>query len=256
MALPDTVALEEIAGWLRHARSVMVLTGAGISTESGIPDFRGPNGVWTKNPAAEKTATIQHYVGDPEVRKESWRNRVSSNFFNAEPNAGHRAIVDLERTGKLIAVITQNVDGLHVEAGSSPELVHELHGTVHRVKCLSCGEEAPMERALARVRAGEEDPACRMCGGILKSATISFGQNLEPDVVGAAEGAALACDLMLVLGSKLGVYPAAGLVPLAVRSGARLIIINEQPTTYDDLADVVMRKQIGTVLPALVDALG
>src|SRR5438093_6717041 len=224
---------ERAAELLRLAERIAILTGAGISTESGIPDFRGPNGVWTKNPAAEKMATLQHYVGDPEVRKESWRNRVSAPYFSrhgAEPNAGHRAIVDLERTGKLIAVITQNVDGLHIDAGSSPALVHELHGTVHRVKCLSCGEEAPMERALARVRAGEEDPPCRTCGGILKAATISFGQNLEPDVVERAERAALACDLMIVLGSTLGVYPAAGLVPLAVRSGADLMIINEQPT--------------------------
>ena len=247
--------LERAADLLRPAERIAVLTGAGISTESGIQDFRGPNGLWTKNPAAEKMATLQHYVGDPEVRKESWRNRVSSNYFEAEPNAGHRAVVDLERNGKLIAVITQNVDGLHLDAGSSPALVHELHGTVHRVKCLSCGEEAPMEKALARVRAGEEDPPCRTCGGILKSATISFGQNLEPDVVERAERAALACDLMLVLGSTLGVYPAAGLVPVAVRSGADLVIVNEQPTAYDDVAEVVLRERIGTILPALVATL-
>ena len=248
--------LQRAADLLRRAERIAVLTGAGISTESGIPDFRGPNGVWTKNPAAEKTATLQHYVGDPEVRKESWRNRVSSNYFAAEPNAGHRALVDLERTGKLIAVITQNVDGLHLDAGLTAAIVHELHGTVHRVKCLSCGEEAPMERALDRVRAGEEDPPCRSCGGILKSATISFGQTLEPDVVEAARRAALACDLMMAIGSTLGVNPAAALVPLAVRSGADLIIVNDQETPYDDLAEVVLRDRIGTVLPALVATLG
>jgi NAD-dependent deacetylase len=253
--LPMDTDLERAAELMRQAERIAVLTGAGISTESGIPDFRGPNGRWTKNPGAEKRATLQYYVSDPEVRKASWRDRIESNFFDAAPNAGHRALVDLERTGKLIAVITQNVDGLHIEAGSSAALVHELHGTVHRVKCLSCGEEAPMERALARVRAGEDDPACRTCGGILKSATISFGQNLEPDVVEAAERAALACDLMLAIGSTLAVYPAAALVPLAVRSGADLIIINEQETGYDDLAEVVLRRRIGTVLPSLVQAL-
>jgi NAD-dependent deacetylase len=247
---------EQAVALLRRAERIAVLTGAGISTESGIPDFRGPNGVWTKDPQAEKLATLQHYVANPEVRKQSWRNRVEHNFFSAEPNAGHQALVDLERTAKLIAVMTQNVDGLHLEAGSTAAIVHELHGTVHRVKCLDCGEEAPMERALARVRAGEDDPACRTCGGILKSASISFGQSLVPAVVDAAERAALACDLMMAIGSTLAVYPAAGLVPLAVRSGAGLIIINDQPTTYDDLADVVLREQIGTVLPALVAALG
>jgi NAD-dependent deacetylase len=248
--------LERAVDLVRRAARIAVLTGAGISTESGIRDFRGPNGLWTKNPDAEKAATLQHYVADPEFRKQSWRNRTEQNFFAAEPNAGHRALVDLERSGKLIAVITQNVDGLHLDAGSTPTLVHELHGTVHRVKCLDCGEEAPMERALARVHAGEDDPACRTCGGILKAATISFGQSLEPDVVDAAQRAALACDLMMAVGSLLSVYPAAGLVPMAVRSGAALIIVNDQPTAYDDLADVVLRERIGTVLPALVAALG
>jgi NAD-dependent deacetylase len=248
--------VERAVALVRQAERIAVLTGAGISTESGIRDFRGPNGVWTKDPSAEKLATLQHYVANPEARKQSWRNRIEQNFFAADPNDGHRALVDLERTGKLIAVITQNVDGLHLDAGSTPALVHELHGTVHRVKCLDCGEEAPMERALARVEAGEEDPACRSCGGILKAATISFGQSLDPDVVAAAERAARACDLMMAIGSKLSVFPAAGLVPIAVRSGADLIIVNDQPTEYDDLAEVVLRERIGTVLPALVAALG
>src|SRR5207253_671527 len=152
-------------------------------------------------------------------------------------NAGHNAIVDLERTGKLIAVITQNVDGLHLDAGSSPALVHELHGTVHLVKCLSCGEQAPMERALARVRAGEADPACRSCGGILKSATISFGQSLVPEDLARAQRAAAACDLLLAVGSTLAVFPIADVVPTARRAGARIVIVNGEPTAMDDLAD-------------------
>ena len=247
--------LERAAALLRQAERVVVLTGAGISTESGIPDFRGPDGVWTKNPAAQRTATLQHYLRDPEVRKESWRNRVDSPAFGAEPNAGHRAVVELERVGKLVAVITQNIDELHQRAGSSAELVLELHGTMRRVRCWSCGEEAPMERALARVRAGEEDPACRTCGGILKSATVSFGQNLDADVVARAEQASLTCDLMLAVGSSLTVHPAAGLVPTAVSAGAALVIVNAQPTPYDRLATVVLRDRIGTVLPVLVTGL-
>ena len=241
---------------MRGAQRIAVLTGAGVSTDSGIPDFRGPNGVWTKNPAAERTATLQHYLADPETRKAAWRSRIDSPMFDAEPNSGHRAIADLEHTGRVLAVITQNVDGLHQKAGSNPDHVYELHGNAHRVKCWSCGEEAPMERALARVRAGEEDPPCRTCGGILKSATISFGQNLEVDVIMAAERAALACDLLLVVGSTLMVHPAAGLVPIAASSGAALIIVNLEATAYDHLADVVLQRPIGDVLPALVDALG
>ena len=237
---------------LRAAQRIAVLTGAGISTDSGIPDFRGPNGVWTKNPEAMRMATLQHYVGDPEVRKRSWQNRLTSPHFGAEPNDGHRAIADLEATGRVIAVITQNVDGLHLQAGSDPAHVYELHGNVHHVKCLACGEEAPMERALDRVRAGEEDPPCRTCGGILKSATISFGQSLDRDVLFAAEQAALLCDLMLVVGSSLTVVPAADLVPVAVQSGAALVINTAEPTPYDELADVLLNRPISDTLPFLV----
>src|SRR5690606_7204048 len=148
------------------ARRVTVLTGAGISTDSGIPDFRGPNGVWTKNPEAEKQSTLQHYLSDPEVRKRAWRSRLDHGAFSAEPNPGHLALVDLERQGRLHTLITQNVDGLHQKAGISPERVVEIHGTVHEVMCLSCDERAPMQRALDRVRAGEDDPSCRSCGEI------------------------------------------------------------------------------------------
>jgi NAD-dependent deacetylase len=238
--------------FIDEARRIVVLTGAGISTDSGIPDFRGPQGVWTRNPEAERMATIQHYVADPEVRKRSWRSRLESPALSAEPNEGHRALVALERRGKLLALLTQNVDGLHQEAGSSPSLVVEIHGTAREVTCLSCGERAPMERALARVRAGEDDPPCRTCGGILKSATISFGQGLVPEDLRRAEQAARGCDLMLAVGTKLSVYPIAGVVPVAKEAGAGVVIINAEPTEMDSLADVVLRGSISVVLPRLV----
>jgi NAD-dependent deacetylase len=234
------------------ATRITALTGAGISTDSGIPDFRGPQGVWTKNPAAEKTATLQNYLADPDVRRISWQNRLNSPAWVAEPNAGHRALVTLEQQGRLRAVVTQNIDELHQLAGSSPPLVIEVHGTMRWVICWACGERAPMEKALARVRAGEDDPSCRTCGGILKSDTISFGQTLDPDVLAAAEAAARDCDLLLAVGSTLSVYPAAGLVPSAKRAGAALIIINAEPTPYDSLADAVLRGSISEVLPTLV----
>jgi NAD-dependent deacetylase len=244
--------VDAVKRWVGAAREIVVLSGAGISTDSGIPDFRGPNGVWTKNPAAEKTATLQYYLGDPEVRKLSWRNRLESPAWSAEPNAGHRAVVDLERQGKLLAVVTQNIDELHQVAGTSPGLVIELHGTMRHVKCMSCGERAPMERALERVRAGEDDPPCRSCGGILKSATISFGENLVADDLARAEQVARQCDLLLAVGTSLGVYPAAAIVPIAADAGARVVIVNGEPTPYDDMADAVLRGSISDVLPAVV----
>ena len=244
--------IRTVCGWITGATRVVALTGAGISTESGIPDFRGPQGLWTKNPTAEKMSTIQHYMADPEVRKRAWQNRLESRYLDAEPNAGHRALAELERRGKLLALITQNVDGLHVKAGSSPERVVEIHGTVREVVCLSCGERAAMEKALARVRAGEADPACRTCGGILKSATISFGQALVPGDLARAETAARRCDLMLAIGTKLSVWPIAGVVPVAKESGARVVILNAEPTEMDSLADVVLRGSIGEILPRLV----
>src|SRR3954462_1294716 len=212
--------IQRVKDWIDGAGHVVVLTGAGISTDSGIPDFRGPQGVWTKNPEAEKQATIQHYVADKDVRKRAWRSRLEMFARKAEPNAGHRALVALERRGKLDTLITQNVDGLHQAAGSSAARVVGGHGTTREVTCLSGGERAPMERALARVQAGEEDPPCRTCGGILKSATISFGQNLVPEDLDWAQLAAEACDLLLAVGSTLTVFPAAGLVPIARQGGA------------------------------------
>ncbi len=236
------------------AQRIVVLTGAGISTESGIPDFRGPQGVWTRDPQAEKMATIQNYVADPEVRKRAWQSRLHSPAWTAEPNAGHRALVVLERRGKLHTLITQNVDGLHAKAGSDPARIVEIHGTMREVVCLSCDERAPMERALARVRAGEADPTCRSCGGILKSATISFGQGLVREDLMRAQHAAEACDLLLAVGTTLAVFPIAGVVPIAREAGARLVILNAESTAMDDLADVVLRGSIGQVLPRLVGA--
>ena len=241
----------EVKRWIDDAERIVVLTGAGISTDSGIPDFRGPQGVWTRNPEAEKRADIRYYLSDPEIRKAGWKSRLESPVFDAQPNPGHLALVDLERRGKLLAVVTQNVDGLHQKAGVSAERVIEVHGNAHTVQCWSCGETAPTERALARVRAGEEDPPCRTCGGILKTATISFGQSLVPEVIDAAQRVAAACDLMIAVGSTLGVYPAAGLVPLAAQTGARVVIINNAPTEYDGLADAVLREPISDVLPRL-----
>ena len=247
--------LDRAKALLEGAKRIVVLTGAGISTDSGIQDFRGPNGLWTKNPEAEKQATLSHYVGNPDVRRASWQARINNPIFHAEPNAGHHAVAALERTGKVIAVLTQNVDGLHLLAGTSPELLVEVHGNVREVVCLQCDERAPMQRALDRVRAGEEDPSCRTCGGILKSATISFGQALVAADLERADDVARDCDVLLAVGSTLGVYPIAGVVPIAKRAGAAIIIVNGGPTEMDELADVVLRGSISELLPPLVGML-
>jgi NAD-dependent deacetylase len=244
--------LEKIAGWLRSANRVTVLCGAGISTESGIPDFRGPNGVWTKNPAAEKTATLQYYMSDPEVRRHAWQNRVNSGMWTAEPNAAHRALVELERKGRLHTLVTQNIDGLHHAAGQSAEIVIEIHGNVREAKCMTCGWRGPMQETLDRVRAGEADPECIHCGGILKSATISFGENLDVGDLQRSQIEAGRADVFLAIGTSLGVYPAAALPEIALRNGSRLAILNAEETPFDPLADVVIREQLGTVLPVLV----
>ena len=247
--------LDEVRDWLAEAQRVVVLSGAGISTDSGIPDFRGPQGVWTKNPEAEKRATLDAYVSDPEMRKRVWRDRLDHAAWRAEPNAGHTALVALQRAGKLDTLVTQNVDGLHQDAGVDPERVVEIHGTIREVGCLSCGERAPMQRALDRVRAGEDDPACRTCGGILKSATISFGQSLVADDLRRAIQAAERADMLLAVGTTLGVYPAASLVPTARLAGARVVIVNGSPTEMDHLADAVLRGSISALLVDLVSGL-
>jgi NAD-dependent deacetylase len=247
--------IEEVRRWIDAAARVTVLTGAGISTDSGIPDFRGPNGVWTKNPAAEKTATLQYYLADPEVRRTSWQNRLHSPAWSAQPNRGHAAIVDLQRRGKLLAVVTQNIDGLHQRAGSDPDLVIEVHGTMHFTICWTCRDRRPMAEALERVRAGADDPPCLVCGGVLKSDTISFGQSLVPAVIDRAMRASEECDLLLAVGSTLSVYPAANCVPVAKAARARVVIVNGGPTEMDELADARLIGPIGEILPAIVSPL-
>lgn len=237
---------------LAAAERIVVLTGAGVSTDSGIPDFRGPNGVWTRNPGADKMFTLQSYVASSEVRAAAWQARLEHPGWDARPNAAHRALVDLERTGRLSALVTQNIDGLHQRAGSSADLIIELHGTMFDTVCLGCGDRRGMRESLDRVAAGEADPSCVLCGGILKSATISFGQSLDPAVLARAQAAAQGCDLLLAVGSSLTVYPAAGLVGVAAEAGVTVLVGNAEVTPYDDLAAEVLRGPLGTVLPALL----
>ena len=244
-------ALARAQSYLRSAERVLALTGAGISTDSGIPDFRGPAGVWTKNPAAAKTATLQSYLADPAVRVAAWRARLDHRAWGAEPNEGHRALVRLERRGKLVALLTQNIDGLHHDAGSSGDKITEVHGTIREAACLSCDYRDAMAAVLDRVRLGEDDPPCPRCGGILKSATISFGQQLVARDLLRAEAAARNCDLMLAVGTTLAVYPIASVVPTARQAGARIVIVNAEPTEMDDLADIVLRRSISEVLPLI-----
>ncbi len=243
--------IDLVRRWVRAATRIVALTGAGISTESGIPDFRGPQGVWTKNPKAEKLSNIHYYMSDPEVRRLAWQQRLVHPAWHATPNSGHRALADLERAGRLRALITQNIDGLHQRAGNSPEKVIEVHGTVHEYICMNCGTRGPMQVVLDRVRAGEEDPPCTDCNGILKSATISFGQPLVPAVIEQAMEAAAEADVFLAIGTTLQVYPVAGAVPCAKSAGARIVIINAEPTGFDNVADAVIRERIGDVLPEL-----
>ena len=245
---------DDVTGWIRDAARVVALTGAGISTDSGIPDFRGPQGVWTRNPVAEKMSNIHHYMADPEVRRLAWQGRLDHPAWRAVPNAGHRALVALEQRGQLRALITQNIDGLHQRAGNSPDKVIEVHGTVHDVVCMRCDWRGPMGPVLDRVRAGEDDPPCERCGGVLKSATISFGQSLAPETIAKAMRAAARADVLLAIGTSLQVYPIAGAVPTAKATGARVVIVNAEPTPFDDIADAVLRAPISEVLPVILAA--
>ena len=246
-------AVEAARALLAEARRVTVLTGAGISTDSGIPDFRGPAGLWTRDPEAEKASNLGYYTRLREVRVTNWARRVSGELWaGREPNAGHRALVDLERTGRLHTLVTQNVDELHQRAGTSPELVVEIHGTTRRAMCLSCDWRDDIEVVLDRVRAGEEDPACTCCGGILKSATISFGQSLVEADLDRSFDAAAGCDVLLAIGTTLAVQPVARMVPIAATGGASVVIVNAEPTEYDALAAVVVRGSISDVLPRIV----
>lgn len=251
-----TAGIEQVAGWVRDADRVVALTGAGVSTDSGIPDFRGPNGVWTRNPDAQRQFTLQALLADPELRVRAWRNRAAHPAWTAEPGPAHRALAALESRGRLHALLTQNIDGLHQRAGSSPEAVVELHGTIFGAECLGCGWRGTMREVLARVESGEADPPCLLCGGVLKSATVSFGQQLDPAVLERARTEAERADVFLAAGSSLSVQPAAGLCRVAARAGARLVVLNGEPTPYDDLADAVLREPLGELLPRLVELVG
>src|SRR5437016_7551705 len=244
-----TQEIHNVRGWVGASGRIVALTGAGISTESGIPDFRGPQGVWTKDPKAERLSNIHEYMSNAEVRKLSWKSRLDHPAWRARPNAGRRASVEVERSGKLHGLSTQNIDGLHQQAGNSPEKVIEVHGTLHEATCMHCDWRGRMQPILDRVRAGEDDPPCERCGGILKSATISFGQPLVPAVIDRAMRAAGEAEVLLAIGTSLQVYPIAGAVPIAHAAGARIVIVNAEPTPFDDLADAVLRMPIGEVLP-------
>ncbi|MEU4645037.1 SIR2 family NAD-dependent protein deacylase [Micromonospora sp. NPDC049460] len=233
-----------------------ILTGAGISTDSGIPDYRGPSGVWTRDPTLVKAFTYDSFMAAPAVRARFWQTYLEHAAWRAEPNAAHYALADLERTGVAVRLLTQNVDGLHQKAGSSPRKVLELHGTMREVVCTGCRMRAPSEQTLARVAAGDGDPRCTDCGNILKLAVVLFGERLDPVTVSHAERIAANSQLMLAVGSSLQVEPVASLCSVAVNAGSRLIIVNRDPTPYDDLAVEVIRESIGTALPRICAALG
>jgi NAD-dependent deacetylase len=247
----------EVRGQASYSRSmskplVAILSGAGVSTDSGIPDYRGPNGLWRRDPEAEKLVTYEYYMGDPEIRRRSWQLRRKNRALQAEPNAAHRAVAELERSGVPVRVITQNVDGLHQLAGMPARKVLELHGTARSFVCTGCHVRGPMADAIARVEAGEDDPRCLTCGGILKSATVMFGERLDPVVLGDALAITKGCQVFIAVGTSLQVQPAAGLAGVAADHGARLIIVNAEPTPYDDRADEVIQEPIGTALPELL----
>lgn len=248
------MSTDRLADLLRDAARVAVLTGAGVSTDSGIPDFRGPEGLWTVDPAAERLTHWPTYRDEPEVRRRSWQWRIHNPALQAEPNAAHRALARLADAGLLVGIATQNTDGLHVAAGTPRELVHELHGTMREVECPGCGWQAPMDWAIKRIESGDHDPRCPDCGGITKAATVMFGQPLPEAVLEAAVADATACDLYLAVGTSLTVHPAAGLPRLAVDGGATLAIVNAEETPLDVLADLVVREPIGEAVPAAVDA--
>lgn len=250
----DEDAVAEIGGWLADAGRVVVFTGAGISTDSGIPDFRGPAGLWTKNPLAEKTSTLSHYLNDPEVRKAAWEGRKNGSNAARTPNTGHEKVADIHRMGKLSSVVTQNVDGLHQLSGVPEEKVIEVHGTFRFGRCWDCGDRRPMDEYVQRVVDGDPDPHCELCGGIVKSDAILFEQQLVPEVIDRAFLEAASCDLLIAVGSTLQVSPANGVVPQARRAGARVVIVNGEPTVMDSVAHRVLVASISPALTAILAA--
>ena len=241
--------LNAVKSLIGESKRIVILTGAGISTESGIPDFRGPEGIWTKNPEAEKASNINYYTSDQEIRKKNWALRAEGKLWaDVEPNNGHYALVQLQKRGILDTVITQNVDELHQKSGIDLNRVIEIHGTTRKVACLSCDYRAEMETVLERVRAGEPDPDCPVCSGILKSATISFGQSLIPEDLQKSETAVRNCDLLIAIGTSLAVGPINQVVPLAYQIGVPVIIINGEKTEYDYLSTFVINADISATL--------
>jgi NAD-dependent deacetylase len=243
---------QRIADWLRQAKSAVVFTGAGISTESGIPDFRSPGGVW----ATSQPVYFDEFVASSEARYEYWRQKslAHRDFVDSTPNAGHLVLARWQEAGLLDAVITQNIDGLHQDAGNWD--VVELHGTARHVACLDCHSRFDADPWVRQFLDTDTVPDCPECGGIMKHATISFGQALDPDVLDRAAALAAGADLFFAIGSSLVVHPAAGLPPLAKRNGARLVIINRTPTDQDSLADIVLDASIGDALTAIDQSLG
>jgi NAD-dependent deacetylase len=249
---PLADGLEHAGALLAAAGRIVVFSGAGVSTDSGIPDFRSPEGLWTRYDPRQ--LGFRRYLRDPATRRLAWRLRRELHHLEARPNPAHLACVRLAGAGRLAGVITQNVDGLHTDAGLPPGMVCEVHGSGRQFVCLDCGDRGPMAEAVARVEAGEEDPACLACGGIIKAATVSFGQGIPPEVWARATALASACDAFVAVGSSLVVQPAAGLPVLARRHGAALVIVNREPTPLDHLADAVLHGEAGTLLPALAEA--
>jgi NAD-dependent deacetylase len=253
-SIAEAEGAQELSRLLRAALRVVVFTGAGISTESGIPDFRSPGGIWTRM----APIMFDDFLRSAEMRREAWRRRfaMEAMFADAVPNAGHQAVAELVRAGKASHVITQNIDNLHQASGVPEGQVIELHGNTRYARCLDCGARAELSPIRAHFERHGEPPDCAFCSGLLKTATISFGQAMPEGEMARAEAASLAADLFLVLGSSLVVYPAAGFPRLAKRNGARLVIVNREPTDQDDIADLVIHAGIGETLSAAVSALG
>ncbi len=245
--------IDTAADMILQAKKLVVFTGAGMSTESGISDFRSPGGVWSRFDSSE--LTFQKFQSSEESREKYWEFSTSSwgEMAAAQPNPGHHAIAELDNIGKLDCVITQNIDGLHQRSGIPEEKVIELHGTARWVSCLECGQRYPREQIQDRLRGGIKVPRCDSCGGIMKPATISFGQAMPERETREAETRAAACDLFLVAGSSLVVYPAAQMPLIAKDSGARLIIINLTPTPHDPYADIVIHDKTGPALSQIID---